>query len=96
VLQKIKDSIMSNETFVVTTHNSPDGDAIGSLLSMGELLEKLNKKVYYYCKDPVPYFLTFLPNTNKIKSDLNGIVDLDVLIALDCGEYHRIGKKVRK
>ena len=36
-------TIRGNERFVVVTHENPDGDALGSLVAMHELLSGLGK-----------------------------------------------------
>ena len=36
--------LQEHESFVITTHVNPDGDAIGSLLALGSFLEKMKKK----------------------------------------------------
>ena len=46
--------IDNNDTFVVTSHVSPDGDNIGSTLGMYGFLEKLGKKVYHVLDDDIP------------------------------------------
>ena len=67
----------SNDDFIVTSHISPDGDNIGSTLSMYYALNKLGKNVYYVLDDNPPQNLKFLvENMNILK--------------LDCGDKNRI------
>lgn len=51
---------------VVVVHKSPDGDAIGSLLSWGMYLKNLGKEVTCVIPDAAPDFLMWLPNAQTI------------------------------
>lgn len=79
------------QTFVVASHVSPDGDAVGSSLAMGLLLEQLGKDVVVYNRDEVPYNFRFLPGGHLWRRDLDGVATPDVTILLDCAEPSRIG-----
>jgi phosphoesterase RecJ-like protein len=50
-------------------HRNPDGDAIGSLLGIGLLLEQQYpaKKVTLHCADPVPETFVFLPASQRVQ-----------------------------
>ena len=61
MLQKIKNIIDNGNSFLVTTHIDPDGDSVGSALSMCWMLEFLGKKAVLYMKDQIPYRYEFLP-----------------------------------
>ena len=72
---------------VLLCHANPDGDAIGSLLGMGLLLERHlpNIPVRMVCKDPVPPTFAFLPSCSRLFSD-PGLAEGDVIIVLDTAE----------
>ncbi len=79
--------------FVVTSHVNPDGDNIGSTLSIYYFLKQINKKVYYVMNDNMPLNLQFLiEDINIINSsefkELN--IENYTLITLDCGDKNRI------
>ena len=44
----------ANDRFVVTSHEAPDGDALGSLLGMGLALRELGKDVVMFLGGPAP------------------------------------------
>jgi hypothetical protein len=44
VVSQIAQAIRADETFLLTAHISPDGDAIGSVSALAWLLIKLDKK----------------------------------------------------
>lgn len=67
-------------------HRNPDGDAIGSLLGMGFLIEQVYaKKVVFSCTDPAPEMLTFLPGVARIQT-FPEIQKGDAVIFLDSAE----------
>jgi phosphoesterase RecJ-like protein len=50
-------------------HRNPDGDAIGSLLGIGLLIESQypEKKITFHCVDPVPETFHFLPGVFRVQ-----------------------------
>ncbi len=90
-LEAVAEVIAAAETFLVVSHTSPDGDAVGSTLAMGLLLEQLGKKVCFYNQDPVPYNFEFLPGTQNWTTSIPETASFDVTVMLDCGERGRIG-----
>ena len=46
-LKQIVEHIRQTVNFLVLSLVSPDGDALGSMLAMGELLDALGKKGFY-------------------------------------------------
>ena len=79
------------ERILVVTHVSPDGDAIGSLLGMGNALQALGKTVDLAVDDGVPEFVNFLPGAEMVKSKLT-IGKWDLMISVDASDEARTGK----
>jgi phosphoesterase RecJ-like protein len=52
--------------FLLTSHSRPDGDAIGSVLALAEVLDQLGRKVDIVLADPVPSTYSTLPNLHRI------------------------------
>lgn len=68
----------------ITSHNSPDGDAIGSLLALTLALQNIGKTVYPVLLDEVPDNLVFLPGTSLIqKPSVYGVPTEGLLISVD-------------
>jgi len=84
--------IRSNDSFVLSTHMNPEGDAIGSEVGLALALVKMGKKVSVVNVDPVPEFLHFLPGTDMIKQGDTIDEPHDVFVVLDC-EPERTGIK---
>jgi phosphoesterase RecJ-like protein len=53
--------------FVVTSHARPDGDAIGSVLALGEILNQLGCTTDLILADPIPLIYRTLPNVDRIR-----------------------------
>lgn len=87
-LDNIKEEIIKAETIVVLTHESPDGDAVSSSLSVKLAIEKLGKKVDViipeYSKD-----FEFLPKADEIKKE-SSIKQYDLAISVDCSDLKRL------
>jgi phosphoesterase RecJ-like protein len=91
-LRTIAEAIREHDRFLVTTHENPDGDALGSLLAAKLMLEQLGKDVVIYLAGDVP-----LPQEYQFM-ELGGLarrppddVDKRVLLALDCASERRLG-----
>jgi bifunctional oligoribonuclease and PAP phosphatase NrnA len=91
IIEDLVASIRSNQRFLVATHVRPDGDAIGSVLSMAHMLQRLGKKADPYCQDPAPTAYKFLPAAHSIRDAVPRPSLYDVAILVDCGEFLRVG-----
>jgi bifunctional oligoribonuclease and PAP phosphatase NrnA len=93
MIESINQEIAQARTFLITTHESPDGDAVGSTLALAGYLRWLGKDVTLYYKDPVPDLYAFLPLADTV---LHSIPPgfYDVCFVLDVGEFSRAGKEL--
>ncbi|HHQ8757260.1 bifunctional oligoribonuclease/PAP phosphatase NrnA [Clostridioides difficile] len=89
-MDSIINYIYEGDYFIVTSHISPDGDNIGSTLSMYYTLKNLGKNVYYVLDDEAPLNLRFLVEDVKIYKSNEFNMKNYSLIALDCGDKMRI------
>lgn len=78
-----------NNTFLITSHVDPDGDALGSMLALYYALIKIGKKVILVKNDKTPDKYLFLPGIDRIQNFCNEKVD--IIITLDCGSIERLG-----
>ena len=65
-LAQLSQLISVSQNIIITCHQSPDGDAIGSSLAWASYLGSLGKEVTVIVPDLYPDFLLWLPNTEKI------------------------------
>ncbi len=84
-------AIDSARNILITMHENPDGDAIGSACAFYEFLYFKNKNCAIFCADETPGSLKFLPHTEKI-SNKKEEIDFnkhDLAIVFDCGGLFR-------
>jgi len=86
-VRRTEEIIRSASRVVCICHRNPDGDAIGSLLGIGALIEHAfpNMEVILQCVDPAPETCAFLPGALRMRSNY-AYRDGDVAVILDCGE----------
>lgn len=89
-LKKFKRKLNEVEHICLVSHIHPDGDSVGSLLSLGLVLESINKKVTMLKTDDIPDKFKFLPGIDKLKSYEEN-KEFDLLIVLDCSDLDRLG-----
>jgi phosphoesterase RecJ-like protein len=90
--EEVVRELRSAERFLLTTHEGPDGDALGSLLAMHGILEQLGKDsvMFLAAKEfPLPVEYRFLPLTDVFHEPPADVVDR-VLVFLDCGNIDRM------
>lgn len=93
MLKKINDLISAARSFLITTHEGPDGDAVGSSLALANYLSELGKDVSVHFCDPVPEVYRFLPMANLVTASIPD-KHYDLCFVLDVGEFRRAGKQI--
>jgi phosphoesterase RecJ-like protein len=93
MLKKINELIANNSSFLITTHESPDGDAVGSSLALANYLTDIGKDVTIHICDPVPDLYRFLPLADRVTTTLPER-DYDICFVLDVGEFRRAGRQI--
>jgi phosphoesterase RecJ-like protein len=88
---QVLEEIRSADRFILVTHENPDGDALGSLVAMQEVLRALDKdSVMFMAAEefPLPYEYRFF-----VLDGLVSVVPDDVaertIVFLDCGNIDR-------
>ncbi len=90
-LDEILKQIQKAEKIVILTHESPDGDAVGSSLAMKLIIEKLEKTADVIIPEYSRLF-NFLPSAEAIMTD-SEIKNYDLAISVDCATLKRMAKK---
>jgi bifunctional oligoribonuclease and PAP phosphatase NrnA len=90
IWNELSEIFRKNNTFLISSHLSLDGDCVGSQLAFYWYLMSLGKTVFLYNHDPVPAKFSFLTNQDKI-SCIQPDQPIDVLIILDCSNPGRLG-----
>jgi len=95
-LSGIKDKILSAQNIIITTHASPDGDAIGSETALALALKKLGKEVTIINQDQTPSSLNFLESYAELMSPKTAkLFDSAVIIMVDVNDLDKIGSDVK-
>lgn len=92
--QAFLELIQSRQCFVLSGHEHPDGDCLGSQVAMFHLLRELGAEVSIFNPDPVARSLLFLADRTPISSlrEQDGPPPADVLVLLDCAVLSRLGR----
>jgi bifunctional oligoribonuclease and PAP phosphatase NrnA len=91
-LERVAEEIRNRERFLLTAHEGPDGDALGSLLGMHHLLTRLGKDsvMFMAAKEfPLPIEYRFLPLEEVFHEAPADMADR-AAIFLDCGNIDRM------
>jgi phosphoesterase RecJ-like protein len=90
-VQSVVSALQGGSRFLLTTHEGPDGDALGSLLALHHILGQLGKDsvMFLDAKEfPLPVEYQFLPLTDVFHEPPADVVDR-TLVFLDCGNSDR-------
>lgn len=87
-LDDITKAINEAETIAILTHESPDGDAMGSSLAMYNALKDMGKKTDIIIPE-YPRTFSFLPGADEILKE-GKQKQYDLVISLDCADLKRL------
>ena len=91
-LERVSAELRSRDRFLLTAHEGPDGDALGSLLGMHHLLTQLGKDSVMFLASkefPLPIEYRFLPLEEVFHEAPADMADRTVIF-LDCGNIDRM------
>lgn len=92
-MKKIAQFIMEKDFFLVTSHQRPDGDALGSGMALVYMLQTMGKYAFFIIDDTIPAQYRFLPFFNEIR-DMEEMKNgtFQHIIVLDASNLKRIGR----
>jgi len=95
----LRNTLVKGTKVVISTHKSPDGDAIGSSSALGLFLNKLGCECSVIVPDAFPDFLAWIPgNELIIVNDENPelaektVSEAEIIFSLDYNDTRRAGK----
>jgi bifunctional oligoribonuclease and PAP phosphatase NrnA len=95
-LEEAKAFILNQDRFLVVSHVNPDGDATGSTLAVGHMLEQIGKSFVMYNEGVTPNKFHMLPDSlnigNFAAAPAANKPVFDCVIAVDCADFERIGR----
>ncbi len=92
-LDQIVATLQGAKRILLVTHIHPDGDALGSQLGLGFILESMGKEVFFYAESEISHLYDFLPGGDRLRTELPPAGNFDCAVALDCGDCFRLGLK---
>ncbi len=99
-IQNLADFIKKNDKFIISTHESPDADGLGSEIAFLDLLRQLGKTAIIFNSDPTPEICIFIDADNEInilkdQSQLPEDIEEYSQFVLDTNDYDNIGSAYR-
>jgi len=95
IIDRILETIKENKTFCIVGHVRPDGDCIGSQLSLALALRNEGKEVCCWNEDVIPQKYAFL-DPNSVMQKPRRDQQFDCVIATDCANLERLGRSLPK
>ncbi|HET6547470.1 MAG TPA: DHH family phosphoesterase, partial [Solirubrobacter sp.] len=96
--EEVLRAIRARDSFCLTTHERPDGDAVGSLAAMQQVLSALGKDAVAFLpadEFPLPYEYRFI-QLDGLATEPPADLCQRTLIFLDCGNIDRTPADVLK
>ena len=94
---RFKEAISQYRSFLVMSHQRPDGDAVGSSLAMALALQHEGKAVEVWNEDPLPKKFDFLPGGEFWRVTPGAPEEksrFDVVVSVDNANKKRLGRAV--
>jgi len=91
---EFKNLIYTNQNFVITTHENPDGDAIGAQFAIYLFLKRHGKNIRIINQDPPSDKYDFLGLSDKVETQIPNVT-AQVVLMLDYNEKKRAGKNMQ-
>lgn len=90
-LREIAEAIQKAKHIIITSHVSPDGDSLGSLVALALALRDAGLRVSTCLPDAVPERFRFLAETESIITGNFSLDNFDLVVILDCSDPRRVG-----
>src|SRR5439155_9665273 len=86
--------VRRHQRFLLTTHVRPDGDGLGSMLALDDVLRRLGKEVHLVIASMMPARYQFLDPERRIqcfsRSASAALADVDAALVLDTGTWNQL------
>lgn len=94
-LKKIAQAIISAGRIAILPHISADGDAVGSSLALALALSHMGKTAIVFMEENISFVYSFLPGKelSQVYTEQDSSIRFDMVIAADCGDENRMGKR---
>jgi phosphoesterase RecJ-like protein len=88
------DLVRRQQRFLLTTHIRPDGDGLGSMLALEDVLERQGKEVRLTVASSLPPRYDFMAPAGRIErfvADGDGWETVQAIIVMDTGTWNQLG-----
>ncbi len=89
MLDEVLNQIGRRQTFILTSHARPDGDAVGSALACCQILRSMGKQASVVLSDGVPGIYGPLPFTETVLRNTEQAPEAEAAIILECDSVQR-------
>ncbi len=89
-IKEVFNLINNSKSICIAGHKSPDGDCIGSVMALYEILKPLNKDLTVCIDGDIPFNYKAFVDEEIITKECNNKFDL--LFILDCSDADRLGR----
>ncbi len=86
---QVADALKARQSFILTSHARPDGDAIGSQMALGLALETLGKTIRLIDHDAVPGPYAGFPGASRVEVTSRTTARADAVVYLECSSSDR-------
>jgi phosphoesterase RecJ-like protein len=97
----LQEKMQKANSIVITSHKSPDGDAVGSSLGLWNCLQQAGIKSKVVLPDAFPKNLQWMNGSEKViffdsqKSEATSLIqNADILFSLDYNDFSRVGNEL--
>ncbi len=89
MLDEVLNQIGRRQSFILTSHARPDGDAVGSALACCQILRSMGKQANVVLSDGVPGIYGPLPFSDTVLRNTEQAPDAEAAIILECDSVQR-------
>jgi phosphoesterase RecJ-like protein len=89
MLNEVLNQISRRQTFILTSHARPDGDAVGSTLACCQILRSMGKQADVVLSDGVPGVYRPLPFSDSVLRTTENAPQAEAVIILECDSVQR-------
>jgi phosphoesterase RecJ-like protein len=95
-LEAVAQALRGHDDFVITTHENPDGDALGSLIACKLTLDQLGKRsqMFLWGNSELPREYAFMALDGLVRGDGSELLGRP-LVCVDAANEERIGREPR-
>jgi phosphoesterase RecJ-like protein len=90
-LDALVDRLRAGQRFIISSHQRPDGDAIGSAMGAAFALRAIGKQVDVVFDAPPPHFLQPFPGVEQLRVATRVDQAYDAAVIMECGSLDRTG-----